>query len=902
MEGRLALSAFECQSYSALQNVRVTSASDPDRDRFRDWPTPARYTVYGVASVVLLLVLALIAGMIVVRRPLPQTTGDLRLEGLDDTVQVRRDGLGVPQIYAGTSHDLFYAQGFVQAQDRFWQMDYRRHLSAGRLSELFGARTLSSDMTARTLGWYRTAEREYQLVSAEAREALDSYSDGVNAWLSSHSGSGASLEYTVLSVAVNYRPEPWTPVDSLAWLKSMAWDLAGNVEDEIARARLSVDRDPAQVAELYPSYPYAERAPIVDTRRSAGQAARPAALPASRITGAMLRPLERVARSTREFPRTVGSGDGLGSNGWVVAGSHTTTGNPLLANDPHLDVGQPGVFYQMGLHCRTVGDSCPYDVAGFSWAGFPGIAIGHNDDIAWGMTNLHADTTDLYLEKVTGKDYLYDARRLPMEERDERIRIAGGDSKLITVRSTRHGPLVSDVSRELSSVGANAPAPTDAPERGNGYAVAVDWTASTPGTSTDALLAMNRAGDWAAFRAAAADLGAPATSLVYSDSLGNIGYQAAGAVPIRRAGHTGDYPAAGWEKSQDWTGKLVPATKLPTELNPASGVIVAANQAVTGPSYPYRLADWFDYGYRSNRIHRLLRAGVADGSKLRAADMAEIQNDTRNPMGPVLVPYLLDVLLPSAYYASGQQLLSGWDYTQPDDSAAAAYFNAVWRKVLELTFHDQLRESLWPDGSSRWMAVMTRLLRASGQPVVGRRGHQRRGREPRRDPRQGHAGGPRRAGAPAVARPEALDLGPPAPAAARPSDVQLRQLDGRCAVRPARPWCSGRHWRGQRDRLGPARGLCRHQRAGDADGGRPRRPRPQPVGQPGRPVRPRLRRPLHRPGRPVARRPDRAVAVLWRRGAASDRRHAGAQAGGVTLPRCGAHADMLRRNRARRPR
>ena len=378
VEGRLALSAFECQSYRARHNVRVTSASDPDRDRFRDWPTPARYTVYGVAGVVLLLVLALIAGAIVVRRPLPQTTGDLRLKGLDDTVQVRRDGLGVPQIYAGTSHDLFYAQGFVQAQDRFWQMDYRRHLSAGRLSELFGARTLSSDMAARTLGWYRTAEREYQLVSAGAREALESYSDGVNAWLSSHSGSGASLEYTVLSVAVNYRPEPWTPVDSLAWLKSMAWDLAGNVDDEIARARLSVDRDPAQIAELYPSYPYAERAPIVDTRRPARQAARPAALPPQRITRAMLRPLERVARSTRAIPRAVGSGDGLGSNGWVVAGSHTTTGKPLLANDPHLDVGQPGVFYQMGLHCRTVDDSCPYDVAGFSWAGFPGIAIGHN--------------------------------------------------------------------------------------------------------------------------------------------------------------------------------------------------------------------------------------------------------------------------------------------------------------------------------------------------------------------------------------------------------------------------------------------------------------------------------------------------------------------------------------------
>ncbi len=691
----------------------MTPSAQPDSDRFRDWPTPARYAVYAAAGLVLLLVLALIAGTIVVRRPLPQTTGDLRLKGLDDTVQVLRDGHGVPQIYAGTSHDLFYAQGFVQAQDRFWQMDYRRHLSAGRLSELFGARTLASDMSARTLGWYRTAEKEYLLLSADARDALESFSDGVNAWLTSHSGSGAALEYTVLSIDVDYRPEPWSPVDSLAWLKSMAWNLAGNLDDEIARARLSVDRDPAQIAELYPPYPYDERAPIVD----APQARRPAALtPPPRLTRAMLQPLERVARAERAMPTAVGSGDGLGSNGWAVSGALSTTGKPLLANDPHLDVGQPGALYQMGLHCRTVDETCPYDVSGFSWAGYPGIATGHNADIAWGMTNLRADTVDLYLEKVSGKDYLYDDHQIPLQERDERIRIAGGVSKLITVRSTRHGPLVSDVSHELSSVGANAPAPTDAPSRGNGYAVAVDWTGTTPGRSADALLAMNRAGDWASFRSAAADLSAPATSLVYADDLGNIGYQATGAVPIRKVAHTGDYPAAGWRKAQDWTGKLVPAEEMPTELNPASGVIVAANQAATGPEYPYRLADWWDYGYRSDRIHRLLRQRVADGSRLRVADMTAIQADTRNPMGPVLVPYLLDVLLPSAYYASGQRLLSGWDYSQPADSASAAYFNAVWRKLLQLTFHDQLRESLWPDGSSRWMAVMTQLLQQPDSP------------------------------------------------------------------------------------------------------------------------------------------------------------------------------------------
>ncbi|MDX6359532.1 MAG: penicillin amidase, partial [Nocardioidaceae bacterium] len=440
---------------AARHNVPVTQPATPsgaaqERDRFRDWPTPARYLVYGVLVVVLLLVLALIAATIVIRRPLPQTDGTLTLKGLDRQVQVLRDDHGVPQIYADTSHDLFYAQGFVQAQDRFWLMDYGRHLTAGRLSELFGSRTLGSDMTARTLGWYRTAEREYLLLSPVARDALESFSDGVNAWLASHSGSDAALEYTVLSIDVDYRPEAWTPVDSLAWLKAMAWDLSGNIEDEIARARLSVNRDPAQISELYPAYPYAQHAPITGDR----PAARPAALGhGERITRPMLAPLDRVAAANRSMPAAVGVGDGIGSNGWVVAGSHTTSGKPLLANDPHLAVGQPGALYQMGLHCRTVDAACPYDVSGFTWAGFPGIAMGHNADISWGMTNLKADTVDLYLEKVTGTNYLFDDHVTPLEQHDEQIRIAGGGSKLITVRSTRHGPLVSDVSRELSSVG-----------------------------------------------------------------------------------------------------------------------------------------------------------------------------------------------------------------------------------------------------------------------------------------------------------------------------------------------------------------------------------------------------------------------------------------------------------------
>ncbi|MEP6815137.1 MAG: penicillin acylase family protein [Marmoricola sp.] len=697
-----------------------TSGTRTD-DRFRDWPAPFRFVVYAVVILLVLGVIAAFAGTLVVRRPLPQTTGTLALDGLSAKVRVLRDRHGVPQIYADNPGDLFMAQGYVQAQDRFWQMDYRRHASSGRLSELFGRRTLGRDMVTRTLGWRRVAEQELPLLSADTRAALDSYSDGVNAWLSSHSGSRASLEYTVLSLSTDYRPEPWTSIDSLTWFKAMAWDLSGNIDDEIARARLSVDRDPAQISELYPPYPYGAHPPIVDTR----PAARPAALPGernTRIDRARLEPLARAAAAAHQIPALLGTGDGIGSNSWVVTGALTTSGRPLLANDPHFDVTAPSVFYQIGLHCRTVDDACPYDVSGFGYAGFPGVVIGHNAKIAWGMTNLHADTTDLYLEKVAGSSYLHDGRQEPLEQRDERIRVAGDSTRLVTVRSTRHGPLLSDVSREVSSTGADAPAPGGAPNRGNGYAVAVDWQGMAPSRSADAILGFDRATDWASFKAAAAELQAPAQNLVYADTVGNIGYQATGAIPVRKPGHTGDYPAAGWLKGQDPTGTTIPVGDLPTEFNPPSGVIVAANQAPVGVADSTRIADYWDYGYRSDRIGHLLRSRIDDGSKLRVADMTAIQNDTRNPVAPVLVPYLLDILLPSAYASGGQQLLADWDYSQPADSAAAAYFNAVWRNVLALTFHDQIPESLWPDGGSRWMFVMTQLLQQPDSPwwdVVG---------------------------------------------------------------------------------------------------------------------------------------------------------------------------------------
>ena len=680
----------------------------PERTPFRDWPGWARRTTYGVVLLVLVLVAGLVGGVVVARRPLPQTDGTLQLPGLSDSVDVVRDAHGIPQLYADNSTDLFYAQGFVQAQDRFFEMDFRRHVTAGRLSELFGKSTVETDMYIRTMGWRRVAEQEFDLLGPETKSYLEAYSDGVNAYLKDRSPTDLSVEYTVLGLTgLDYEPEKWTPVDSLAWLKAMAWDLRGNMDDEVARARLSVSRTPEQVAELYPRYPYARNKPIVTTPQTGRAGERFRAAPGKGAVQA----LDAVRRGVDAIPDLMGRGSGIGSNSWVVSGDHTVSGKPLLANDPHLDASIPGIWYQMGLHCRSVDADCPFDVSGFTFSGVPGVVIGHNRDIAWGMTNLDPDVTDLYLEKVTGKTYLYGGKQVPLTERDEVIRIAGESSRLITVRSTRHGPLLSDVSAELSSVGANADVPADAPPRENGYGVALAWTALTPRPTADAIFELDQASSWLEFREAARSFAVPSQNLVYADTDGNIGYQAPGAIPIRQGGRTGDYPVAGWLPQNDWSGRYVPFDRLPMAYNPAEGFVVTANQAVTGPGYPYHLTDDWDHGYRSQRIRQLLTSRIRDDSRLDVRDLTAMQLNTRSPIAPILVPYLMRQLMTSEYYADGQRLLLDWDFDQPADSAAAAYFNVVWRNVLRLTFHDQLPESLWPDGGERWVAVVSNLLR-----------------------------------------------------------------------------------------------------------------------------------------------------------------------------------------------
>ncbi len=699
----------------------------------------ARRIAIAVAAL-LVVVLGIVAVLAVtwVRRPFPVTEGEVEVPGLQGKVDVVRNDQGIPQIYADSSDDLFRAQGFVHAQDRFFEMDLRRHITSGRLSELVGEGGLETDRVIRTLGWRRVAEAELPTLKPETRRYLQAYADGVNAYIHQQgSPSKMSLEYVVLGQQVpDYRVEDWVPADSLAWLKAMAWDLRGDYSDELMRARLAGSMSLGQISELYPPYPYDTNKPILSgkdwtsTTSNAGSSSASSAVPfaathdaktpqttkvrdpelAAGSSAAVQQAYAAVSKALAAVPVTMGRGDGIGSNSWVVGGARTSTGKPLLANDPHLGVSIPSIWYQVGLHCRSVTSSCPFDVAGYSFAGQPGIVIGHNQSIGWGFTNLGPDVSDFFLEQVRGKTYLRDGKQAPLTLRTETIKIGGGGSQTITVRSTVHGPILSDAIETVAQAGDSPP--VNSRTSPGSYEVALQWTGIEVNQTADAIFGLNTAQNFEQFRAAAKDFSVPAQNLLYADTAGNIGYQAPGSIPIRSRymeSAPGFWIRPGWVSSWDWKGK-VPFEQMPWTYNPPEGFIVAANQAVTQSGSPFLTTEW-DYGFRSQRIRTLLEKDT----KVTPAAMSKIQGDTRSQFAPILVKALLKVDLGGDDFTKqAQDLLRDWDYTSPvgasDAGAASAYYNAVWSSLLDLTFNDELPKDLRADGGGQWMQAMTQLL------------------------------------------------------------------------------------------------------------------------------------------------------------------------------------------------
>ncbi|MGV9303581.1 penicillin acylase family protein [Nonomuraea sp. NPDC003727] len=672
--------------------------------RFRPYvglPWPLRWLAR-VLTVLLALALVLAAvGVWIARQSFPRLEGTIKVAGLTGKVEVYRDEWGIPQIYADTSEDLFMAQGYVHAQDRFWEMDFRRHVTAGRLSELFGPATLTEDKIIRTMGWREVAEQELANLTERTKRYLDAYAKGVNAYLAEHpNASDRSLEYSVLKLQNSgYKPEPWTPLDSVSWLKAMAWDLRSNLDDEIDRALAATKLPRERVNQLFPGYPF-DRNPAIVTQGTIAdgrfdERSEPRLGEGSAVLTGAAEALSRV-------PDLMGAeeNDGIGSNSWVVSGEHTTTGKPLLANDPHLSAQLPSVWYQAGLHCRTKSEKCAYDVTGFTFSGVPGVIIGHNDKIAWGFTNLGPDVADLFLEQVKDDTYLYKGEWLPLETKNVQIKVAGGDPVTIKVRKTRHGPLMHEVMGSVK--------PSD-----EANAVALQWTALTPGTAAEAIFDLNEAGDWHEFRAAASLFDVPAQNLVYADTEGRIGYQAPGRIPVRAKGD-GTWPVPGWTGEYEWRG-AIPFDELPSVSDPADGFVVTANNAVINPDrYRQLLTKDWSYGYRAKRILERVRQATKSG-KIDAETMSRIQQDSHNGLAEVLVPALLKVGL-AGPSADAQALLRGWDGSQGLDSAPAAYFNAVWRHLLMATFNDELPSGARPGGGDRWYEVVRNLLERPEDP------------------------------------------------------------------------------------------------------------------------------------------------------------------------------------------
>lgn len=651
------------------------TADQRPRSLARIW----RIVIWAIAGLLVLLLVFTGWGTWSVIRAFPQTSGEVSVSGLAAEVTVQRDAQGIPTITAESSDDLFFAQGYVHAQDRFWEMDFRRHLTSGTLSELFGEAQVGTDIFLRSLDWHGVAEQEVELLSEEARAHYESYAEGVNAYLSERGGGSLGLAYTVLGLQnAGYEPKPWTPVDSVAWLKAMSWDLRTNIEDETARAlQLQEGVSDEQLADLYPDYPF-DKHPVILAEDPAGPTQAPSTTPV-RDSHSGTPPIFSSAETVlAKVDAMIGAqGEGLGSNSWVVGGQHTNSGLPLLANDPHLGAELPSVWTQMQLRCETISEECPYAVAGFSFSGLPGIVIGHNTRVAWGFTNLTTDVADLYIERIDAEGYWQDGTHHPFEARDETIRVAGGDDVEITVRKTAHGPIMSGLTPEFTAI-AEDPGFDASDLDGDEFAVSLQWTALQPGSTAEAIFALNTAGNFDEFRQAAERFDVPAQNLIYADFRGNIGYQAPGQLPIRGVGD-GYLPQPGWDSAYNWRGSI-PFDELPRAYNPESGYIVTANNAIVSNDYPYFLSRDWDYGYRAARIVELLESRIETG-KLTLTAMAETQMDNEFPAAASLQQAYAEVTPPEGGAAEALALLADWDGQNDADSAAAAYANVLWEHV-----------------------------------------------------------------------------------------------------------------------------------------------------------------------------------------------------------------------------
>jgi penicillin amidase len=656
-----------------------------------------------VLAIVLVLVLvlgALVAWVTI--RAFPQTGGTVEVAGLDAPATIERDEHGILQVSADTPADLFFAQGYAHAQERLWQMEVWRHIGAGRLSELFGESQLETDRFIRSLDWRGAARTDLEAMRPETVALLQAYADGVNAFIDGHAGSlGFPFVFVGLRAGLDgglggYTPEPWTALDSATWQKVQSWNLGGNFASEVFRL-LADDRlpDPSMTDELIPPYP-ADAPIIAPTDRLAAAAGRvvpqataegaPAGRPrTARMTASQAGALLAAGRIGERISALAGldaagglaSKGGIGSNHWVIGPERSTTGGALLANDPHLGIGMPSVWIMNGLHCRTVSEDCPWDVAGVSFPGAPGVVLGHNGRIAWGATNVDPDVQDIFRETADparpDTHYLYKGRSTPFTTRVEEIRVAGGETETLRVRQTVHGPVLNDVDDRLREL----------PDL-----FALQWAATAePDLTLEAIMAIDLADDFDEFRAAFDGYGTPSQNFVYADVDGHIGYVMPGRIPVRPEDDLGDRPVDGASGAHDWQG-YVPRDELPVLDDPPGARIVTANNAVVDDEYPHLLGREWDPGDRAARILERLDAAGADGVSLD--EMGDIQMDAM----PIRFRHIAGQLARATPMSDDGRTVASrigdWDGTCSIESAGCAAYMVAEYRLLRAVFDDEL--------------------------------------------------------------------------------------------------------------------------------------------------------------------------------------------------------------------
>ncbi|MGH8809091.1 MAG: penicillin acylase family protein, partial [Noviherbaspirillum sp.] len=615
-----------------------------------------------VAWSLVLLLLALAAAAFWYRSASqPQIDGKITLAGPGAPLEIVRDAEGIPHIYAKSSNDAYFALGFVHAQDRLWQLELNRRIPAGRMAEILGPKAVDTDRFMRTLGVRRNAEKILSNLSADTRAALDAYAHGINAYLANRRGP-LPPEFLLTGTPP---PAPWHPVDSIGWQTMMAWDLSANWTQEVLRMRLAQRLSLAQINEFLAPYP---GDPVLPTQDYTGLYRELAGTTRQLVSVAAVAPPSYV--------------DGMGSNNWVVAGGLSETGKPLLANDPHLGLSAPALWYFAHLSAPGL------DVIGATLPGLPTVVLGRNDRIAWGFTNTAPDVQDLYIERINpanSAQYQTPDGWADFVSRTETIKVKGQADVTLPVRETRHGPVISGALPVLEKAALDA----------KKHVIAFAWTALRADDLTlQAGMKFNRAQNWQQFLDGAKDFGSPQQSIVYADVEGNIGFVAPARVPIRKPENDlkGLAPAPGWDARYDWAG-FIPFDELPRQYNPASQRVMTANHKFIDANYPHFLTSEWALPYRAQRLDALLDAKP----KHSMNSFAEMQKDHVSLAAQEILPVLRTTVPRSDRAKAALNMLAAWNGSMDANRPEPLIFSAWMRMAARQIFIDELGEGLLRD-------------------------------------------------------------------------------------------------------------------------------------------------------------------------------------------------------------